>query len=139
MQDLATQQFADFTGKAELHLYGHQQHRGAHLPVVCKPLARAKGEPRWSGPEASRLQVLAAWAKAAESGQLHPKLQQELAEAIEHLKNEGQLEDQGSGITTSAQIGNLAKAAAKKARDGETLAYQRWLENGTAKDLSSGR
>ena len=135
VQDLATQQFADFTGKAELHLYGHQQHRGAHLPVVCKPLARAKGEARWSGPEASRLQVLAAWAKAAESGQLHPKLQQELAEAIEHLKTEGQLEDQASGITTSAQIGNLAKAAAKKARDGETLAYQRWLENGTAKGM----
>ena len=66
--------FADLTGQAELHLYGHQQNRGAHLPVVRKTLARVKGEPRSRGPEANRLQVLAAWAKADEAGRLHPHL-----------------------------------------------------------------
>ena len=131
VQDPATQRFADFTGRAELHLFGRQQHRGAHLPVVCKPLA----EPRWSGPESSRLQVLAAWAAAAESGQLHPKLQQELAHAVERLGKEGQLTDQGGGATTAAQLGDLAKAATKRARESETLAYQQWLEIGTAKGM----
>ena len=131
VQDPATQRFADFTGRAELHLFGRQQHRGAHLPVVCKPLARVRVEPRWSGPESSRLQVLAAWAAAAESGQLHPKLQQELADAVERLGKEGQL----GGATTASQLGDLAKAATKRARESETLAYQQWLEIGTAKGM----
>ena len=103
-QDPATQDFADLTGQAELHVYGRQQNRGAHLPTVRKTLARVKGEPRSRGPEANRLQVLAAWAKANEAGQLHPHLRKKLQEAVDQMKADGQMEEPCDGSTTYAQM-----------------------------------
>ena len=51
------------------------------------------------------------------------------------MKEDGQIEEPCDGSTTYAQMAGLAHAAAKQARDSETLAYQRWLEEGTAKGM----
>ena len=51
------------------------------------------------------------------------------------MQRDGQLEEPCTGSTIYAQIAGLAQAAAKKARDSDTLAYQRWLEEGTAKGM----